>query len=197
MDEALPILETAKAMASVSGDPASQLSDMQLSFAGHYVANGGKGKDAAELAQYANADVAACRLLCNPRVLALIKRLSMAHADAAFPIAIRTLIDCCNDTGASWKDRRQAALDLAKLGGNVPKDGPSVAVQVNVGADQPASAVLRNVWNDRNARLSGIAAPMQDTKGATIDASPDPFGDGDGSAGRGGVAIKGPAPGRG
>jgi hypothetical protein len=169
MHSELDPLDTAKELASVSGDPASQLSALQLAFAGHFVAVGGNGKRAAELAGYSHPDVMACRQLSNPRVLAFIKRLCLAHADAALPVAIRTLIACCNDEGASWKDRRQAALDLAKLAGAGGNNGPSVAVQVNVGNDQPASAVLRNVWEGRDARLSGIAAPMPDTDGHTID----------------------------
>jgi hypothetical protein len=189
MEEALPILETAKAMASVSGDPASQLTEMQLGFAAEFIANGGKGKLAAELAGYSHADVAACRLLTNPRVLALIKRLAQGHADAALTVAIRTLVQCCNDATASWKDRRAAAMDLAKLGGNVPKEGPSVAVQVNVGSDQPASAVLQSVWKERAERLSGIAAPMQDSDPSQVivnhDGDPPPSR----AAGRGGAEL--------
>lgn len=169
LEQSSELLETVETWASVSGDPSRQLNNQQRQFAAYFVATA-NGTQAAELAGYSNPNSQAHRLRCNPRVAALIKRLSLAHLDAAVPLALAELARQVIDPTVSNNDRRKAAESLLDRAGIRRSDAPSVAVQVNVGGDAPASTVIRQVWDAREARMSGIAAPMRDTsEGETIE----------------------------
>lgn len=155
--------EIAETEASVSGNPARLLNQMQRDFAANYVANGGKSTAAAEAAGYSSAATMGSKLKLNPRVQALIRKLSIVNIEASLPAAIQALLDICEDVQAAPKDRIKAAVSLLDRAGVRGADGPSVAVQVNVGGSEPASTVIRSVWDARQARMSSIAAPMRDT----------------------------------
>lgn len=172
-------LETVETLDSENRTPGARLLPQERLFCAAFVINGGKGKDAAEVAGYLNPAVMASRLLARKRVASMMHELSRRYLHAALPVAISTLLECCQDTGASWKERRAAAAELLKLDGAGRSSGPSVAVQVNVGKDDAPSEVLRAVWEGRAGRLSSIAAPMPDNASEAVDV--DAYGDGDGS----------------
>lgn len=173
-------LEAVEMLDSESRTPGARLSDQERLFCAAFVVNGGKSTEAAEAAGYAHPAVMASRLLTRKRVASMMHELSRRYLHAALPVAIATLLECCQDTSASWKERRAAAAELLKLDGAGRSSGPSVAVQVNVGKDDAPSEVLRAVWEGRAGRLSSIAAPMPDRShgGDVIDG-----GDGDGGGG--------------
>jgi hypothetical protein len=162
------IVETAEALASVSGDPARQLTPPQRAFAAHYVATGNATR-AAELAGYSNPNSQGHRLVTNRRIGALIKRLAIGHLDSGVAVALAELARQVTDATVSNADRRKAAESLLDRAGVRRGDGPSVAVQVNVGSDAPARALIKQVWDSRQARLSGIAAPMPDAPPTSTD----------------------------
>jgi hypothetical protein len=203
--ETTEMLELATSLASVSGAGFDKLTDKQRRFAALYVLQGGNGKKAAELAGYASPDVDCVRVRLNPKVAELIHLLALADARATLPVAIAVLLDIATgfDEDADGKriyranpmERRKAALDLARIGGALQsQQGPSVAVQVNnpqpSGDASPSSVsvVIRNVWDRRSARMSGIAAPMLDSV-TTIDGTAHELA---GDAGEGGVRPQGP-----
>jgi hypothetical protein len=193
--ETTELLETADELASVSGVGFAKLTPMQRRFAALYVLHGGNAAKAAELAGYSRPDEAGTRTRLNPKVAELINLLALADARAVLPVAIHVLLTIAQDEKAPYSERRKAALDLAKIGANqLQAQGTTVAVQVNnpqpSGDASPSSVsvVIRNVWDRRSARMSGIAAPMLDSV-TTIDGTAHELA---GDAGEGGVRPQGP-----
>lgn len=150
--------------ASVDGSFA-QLSDLQRNFVRHFIVTGGKPGRAAILAGYSakSARQSAHMNLCNRKVLAAIEKLSAANIKAALPVAIRTLIWICIN-GKDERARVQAANSLLDRGGLATKGGgPTVAVQVNVNGQQ-AQALISEIWERKQARMSSIDDGMLDTQ---------------------------------
>lgn len=172
--------ELASVFAREAPDRFGSLTPQQRKFAALYVLMQGNATKAAQGADYKNPSVIGCRLMCHPVVSELVRLLSLADASAALPIAIATLSEIAQDKKAKPELRRNAALDLAKIGGAMPKAGPSTAIQINQGGDGKAdpaggsspSIVIQNVWSNRDARLSSIAPPMLDSPD-TIDTTAD------------------------
>jgi hypothetical protein len=168
MDEMQSALDAIETLDSEGRTPGARLLPQERLFCAAFVMNGGNGTAAAEVAGYLNPAVMASRLLARKRVAAMMHELSRRYLHAALPVAISTLLECCQDTQASWKERRAAAAELLKLDSAGRSSGPSVAVQVNVGKDDAPSEVLRAVWEGRAGRLSSIAAPMPDSSSPSV-----------------------------
>lgn len=143
-----------------------RLSNQERTFVAAFITNGGNAKEAAALAGYSHPHVIGCRMLTRQRVVDAIHKLTRRQLHAALPVALGTLVELCRDTEAAWKDRRAAAEAILKLDNAGKATGPSVAVQVNVGRDDPVSEVIQGVWENRAQRLSSIAAPMPDNSPA-------------------------------
>lgn len=143
---------------------AAALSQPERIFCDVFVGNGGKATEAAIAAGYAegSAHVAASRLLCRKRVGDYITKLCEQFAHTALPVAIRALIDIAGDPLALRKDRIKAATALLEHGGMAaPKGG----VQVNVGVQvngQQAQALIGEVWDAKQRRMSDIPTAMTD-----------------------------------
>ena len=165
--------------------PFNKLNQMQTDFARLYVLTRGDGVRSARVAGYKHPSVKSTHLSLHPIVSELIKTLALANATACLPVAIGALLDIAQDPACDVRTRRNAALDLAKIAGAMPKAGPTTAIQVNAAAGdgsagnaQPVNVVLQNVWKARDAReVSEIVAPMHDTA-ALIDATPRDEGEG-------------------
>ena len=162
MDEIENALEAIETLDSETKGKGLLLSPQERLFVAAFVVNGGKSKDAAVTAGYRHPDQMAARLMVRERVALVMQQLTRRYLHSALPVAIATLLECCADTEATWKERRAAADSLLKLDGAGRSQGPSVAVQVNVGKDDAPSEVLRAVWEGRAGRMSSIAAPMPD-----------------------------------
>lgn len=168
-------LEGVSGPESVSSGRAS-LSPLQRDFALHFVATGGKARRAAILAGYGapSAHISAHRNLVNPKVLAEIKRLSLVNIQSALPVAIRTLIDICLHSKDD-KARAMAANSLLDRGGMAaPKGGVQVNVGVQVNGGQ-VQALIGEIWNAKQARVSGIGGGMPDSS-QLLEAAPEPIG---------------------
>lgn len=158
------LLEMANQVASVSPSPAP-LTDKARLFAAHLVLLGGNATKAAELAGYSSVATMGAKLRLDPRVQELVRKMSIVQLDLALPVAVAALISIAQDEKAPIGERRKAANDLLDRAGvrrTDPQQAPTVAVQVNVGDKQPASAVISSVWANRTARTSSIVAPMPD-----------------------------------
>jgi hypothetical protein len=166
-------LEAVETLDSENQTPGARLTAQERLFVAAFVVNGGKSMEAAEAAGYRHPHQMAARLMVRARVASMMQQLTRRYLHSALPIAIATLLECCTDPTASWKERRAAADSLLKLDGAGRSQGPSVAVQVNVGKDDAPSEVLRAVWEGRAGRLSGIAAPMPDNDAPLLDVGDD------------------------
>jgi hypothetical protein len=165
---------------------------MERIFVDAFIANGGKGEEAALTAGYSasSAKVSACRLLCRQRVAAQIKTRCETFAHATLPVAIRCLLEIC-ETAPLPKDRIKAANSLIELAGMVAPRG-GISVNVGIVNGSAAQQVIAEVWNARTARLSDIPTAMPDTfeddmrtiEGAALPAPAAP---------RGGIELQGPS----
>lgn len=155
--------EAASSAGSVTGT--SALSANERIFVDVFVANGGKGEDAALAAGFAEASarISACRMLCRKRVSDAILARCQTFVQSAIPVAVKALLDIAGDEDALRKDRIKAATSLLEHGGMAaPKGG----VQVNVGLQvngQQAQALIGEVWSAKERRLSDIPTAMPDT----------------------------------
>lgn len=157
--------------------PFDKLNPMQLAFARLYVLTRGDGVRSARLAGYKHPEVKATHLSLHPVVSELVKVLALSNASACLPVAVAALLDIARDKTIDPKTRRNAALDLAKIAGAMPKASPQTAIQVNTssapadGGGAAPSVVIQNVWNRRELRqMSEIDATMSDS----LPALPDP-----------------------
>jgi hypothetical protein len=167
LNEALEAIELGD---SESPSRSHRLDERERIFVAAFLTNGGRGADAARAAGYAKPDQAAYRLILRERIAEAIHKMTRRNLHAALPVAVGTLVELCRDEKAAWKDRRAAAEALLKLDRSTTATGPSVAVQVNVGRDDPVSEVIQGVWQNRARRMSGIAAPMPDDSDGLADA---------------------------
>jgi phage terminase small subunit len=143
----------------------SALSEGERIFVDVFIANGGKGTDAALAAGYpeASAHVTACRMLCRKRVADAVLARCQTFMQAALPVAIKALLDIAGDETAMRKDRIKAATSLLEHGGMAaPKGGVQVNVGVQVNSHQ-AQQLISSVWTARERRLSDIPPAMPDT----------------------------------
>jgi phage terminase small subunit len=97
----------------------ADLTAQQRAFVGQYVANGGKGTEAAREAGYAEPSREAWRLMRNPAVLAAIREENarVLYAEVATASTAAILL-CLRDPGARQSDKMQAArlgLEAAKI----------------------------------------------------------------------------------
>lgn len=143
----------------------SALSGMERIFAHQFVANGGKGTEAALAAGYSptNASVAASRCLTRKRVADEIGRLCRTFIHSALPIAIQALLEIASDKNAKASDRIKAANSLLERGGLATEKGGvhvNVGMQVNGGQVQ---TLISSIWDARDQRLSGIPPAMSDS----------------------------------
>lgn len=177
---------------------ASALSQQERIFCDLFVANGGKGTEAAIEAGYAEASahVAASRLLCRDRVARRIGDLVRRFAHSNMPTVVRLALEIAEDKEALRKDRLKALGLLADWSGMAPKAG-GITInnsnsQTNVSGGE-VQALMKSLWDARQRRLSGIAGGMSDTLDAiatdaaqlAIDAGTTPPG---------GIVSQGPSP---
>lgn len=158
---------------SVGGS--SGLSILQRNFAREFVANGGKATEAAIAAGYAapSARISATKCLCNPRVGHEIERLSRTFIYSGLPAAIHRLFGIIMNPETKDRDALKAVNSLLERAGMAaPKGGLQVNVGVQVNGQQ-AQALIGEVWQAKQARLSDIPPAMSDTNLRQIEQSID------------------------
>lgn len=134
------------------------LNDMQEAFCQAYVTNGGHAANAAEAAGYAHPYQQGSRLLTNPKVSARLKELIGLNMTSRLGELVQEAFGVALDHEAPTRDRLTAIFGLMDRGGlTVPKQAPSVAVQISVsdrGNDRrEVSAVIGDIEALRTARL--------------------------------------------
>lgn len=97
----------------------SGLTEMQRRFAAAYVANGGRGTDAAREAGYATPPVDSWKLLRNEAVVDAVRREFAVRVRAeAATVGLSVLLDVAQDAGQSGAARVSAAKALLQLAGH-------------------------------------------------------------------------------
>lgn len=153
------------AMDSVSGP--SGLSTLQRDWARQFVLLGGNATKAAVIAGYAesSAHLSGRKNCLNGRVMSYVRQLSMADCRQYLPLAISTLVACCADAEADWKDRIKAAEKLCVFGGLAPKEsGPSVSLSLTINGSEARQEIAKvhEARQARLARMSSIGDAMSD-----------------------------------
>jgi hypothetical protein len=139
----------------------------QRRFAQEYVLNGGNQVAAATSAGYSSPESSARQCLLNAQVLGEIRRLSIVHAEAKLPMAIKRLVEIIESPSTPAQAAVNAIIGLMDRAGMKPKTGPMVAIQNNTYNQASANDVqakLAELWATRDARMSDIAGGMPDKK---------------------------------
>lgn len=135
--------------------PNDGLNDQQRAFCQAFIEERGNIEAAAIAAGYGGgARNMGTRNLAKPKIQAEIARRLKLQAGSALAIALGALFKVIEESD----DPRavvQAALGIMDRFGMAPPKGPAVAVQVNNLGGTAAQELIRDIWNGRQARISG------------------------------------------
>lgn len=181
-----------------------RLTPQQRKFVETYITSGGNSRAASKAAGYASGSYGS-RQLCNPAILAEIKRLSVLNAEHLLPQLIARQAKIALDPETKPDLASKIGFQLMDRLGMKPKVDPLVQVNTTNNTDNSqktvvfggdeAQKLLADVWQQRNARLSGIPATITDTAQPAVAAPTVAFGDDPALAliqGQGGGHSQGP-----
>lgn len=145
---------SASAPAALVAPAADGFTDLQSAFMDAFIANGGKGGDAAVTAGYGGgAEGMALRNLAKPKIQAEIARRIKLQTGSALAIAIGALFQVIEE-GEDERARVQAALGIMDRFGMAPPKGPATQVNIGVMNGNAAQAILVDVQQRREQRLA-------------------------------------------
>jgi hypothetical protein len=149
-----------------------RITPQQKLFARHYVLSKGNQTAAAIAAGYKSPAASGHKLMHHAGVLAEIKRLSVMNIEGYLPKLIQKALDIATDDETPPELAIRTILALMDRAGLRPKSGPLVQVNNTTNDNRQITFspqdVLRQLDEQRTAKLSGISASMTDNARARV-----------------------------